>query len=335
MLNLQTADDYFAYLDFARDHLLRLSAPLNDDALRRPFAIGLGSLLETIRHLYLAERVWYQRWAPTEFSGLPAPESLGSIAQLADAFQSGSGARANWLRGLPPDALSRDVSYTTSRGESFSHPLGELILHVCTHGAHHRAQALNMLRQLGVRVPWLDYLARALEQGAAACALPDPATVQALFAYGDWANASVLDAMQPLSAADLDRAFPMGLGSLRRTMIHIRDAEQWWLANWGDGPRTQFPAPDESLGVESLRARFRQTAADRDAHLSSLTPADLARIVTASPRPGVVREVPLGLSLNQLCYHGVHHRAQALNMLRHVGAQPPTIDYIAWIRRGT
>ena len=70
------------------------------------------------------------------------------------------------------------------------------------------------------------------------------------------------------------------------------------------------------------------TSRDRDAYLAKCTDADLSRRVRAKPRPNVERDFPLGVTLLQLCGHGTHHRAQALNMLRHCGAEVPALDVI-------
>ncbi|MCC6360105.1 MAG: hypothetical protein IT450_15280, partial [Phycisphaerales bacterium] len=52
----------------------------------------------------------------------------------------------------------------------------------------------------------------------------------------------------------------------------------------------------------------------------------------AIPRPDVERVFPLGVTMLQLCCHGTHHRAQCLNMLRHVGATAPPLDVAVLLR---
>jgi hypothetical protein len=48
------------------------------------------------------------------------------------------------------------VTYTNIRGRTHTFLLGPLMLHVCNHGSHHRAQAVNMLCHVGGEVPELD-----------------------------------------------------------------------------------------------------------------------------------------------------------------------------------
>ncbi len=51
----------------------------------------------------------------------------------------------------------------TLGGTPYCFSLGAMLMHVATHGVHHRAQCLNMLRRLGVqgvsdRLPDIDLL---------------------------------------------------------------------------------------------------------------------------------------------------------------------------------
>lgn len=53
---------------------------------------------------------------------------------------------------------ARDKVVTLAAGRTHTTTLGDVLLHVCVQGVHHRAQALNMLRHLGAEVPALDYI---------------------------------------------------------------------------------------------------------------------------------------------------------------------------------
>ena len=44
--------------------------------------------------------------------------------------------------------------------------------------------------------------------------------------------------------------------------------------------------------------------------------------------------ITLGETILQVISHSTHHRAQVNTRLRAVGAEPPMVDYIAWLWRG-
>lgn len=208
------------------------------------------------------------------------------------------------------------------------------MLHVCNHGSHHRAQAVNMLRRVGVTPPkpGIDYIFMRLERAGDPAPMLDLDSLRCYFAYSDWARDRVHRAAASLSNEQLDRPFEMGVGTLRATLLHIRFAEQWWLENWTLGPGRPFPELTGTTSVAELDALFAQTQAARQKYFGGLSDADLRQSVSAVPRPGVTRTFPLGVTMLQICHHGTHHRAQAANMLRHVGAEVPRLDYVLMLR---
>jgi uncharacterized damage-inducible protein DinB len=77
---------------------------------------------------------------------------------------------------------------------------------------------------------------------------------------------------------------------------------------------------------------FRATAAARREYLAGLSDDDLARTVEARPGGATVIACRLGESMLQLCCHGTHHRAQAVNMLRQLDRPTRMLDLIVWLR---
>ncbi|MEK6644280.1 MAG: DinB family protein [Planctomycetota bacterium] len=327
--------ELFAHDDWARDKLFALCDGLSDAQLDRPFEMGLGSLRNTLHHIWAAERVWLDRWT---VGGQPAfifPEAGLPLATLLDRAKTTAAERDALLARSNEADLRRPLAFTNIKGESYSLPLGGQMHHVANHGIHHRAQAVNMLRHLGVALPTrgLDYIFFRLENQAKPAL--ELEAVRYYQAYADWGTRTLLDIAAKLTDAQLDQPFEMGLGTLRKTLVHLRDAEVWWHTNWTSGPAGGFPAVDATLNMADLSASYDAAWRCRDAFAGGLKNADMQRPVTVKPRPDLTLQFPLGVSMVQLCGHATHHRAQAVNMLRHVGVQPPGLDLILWLRDHT
>ena len=351
---MQTLIELYRHNDWAWSTLLDASQDLAADDLDRPFELGLGSLLETIRHLYAAERVWFERWLGRKLDEHPHARTLASVAKLCDAHANFAAARNAFIDSAGPQGVAGRIEYKNTQGEQMSWPLGDMMLHVCNHGTYHRAQALNMLRHLGRKAPGLDYLfmraarptVEQSDESRAALAqmgltigtqLEEPAaltidTLREYLRYSDWAQQRVCNAAVDLSDEQLDRPFEMGPGTLRKTLLHIHAAEDWWLRNWRGGPPNDFQQLPDTTSPPELTQATQRTITERDEYLAQRTDADVQDIVAAEVRNGVILRFRLGESALQLPTHGTHHRAQAVNMLRRLGVTPPELDYVVFLR---
>ncbi len=348
--------ELYDYNDWANGRVLRLCDGLSDELLDAPREMGFGSLRATLFHILAAERVWLDRWIGRPRKALETDPDGMSVEQLATALREVSRERAALIEREEATRFERTVNYADSRGTPFAHRIGDLLLHVANHGTYHRAQALHFLKQHGRTAPaGLDYLFYKL-------ARPDieqsPEAVEALrgfglevaggpgrevrfergvieryVSYGDWAFTTVLEsAKQVAEDSLLDFDYRMGLGTIRRNLLHMYDAEWWWLRNWTEGGHAPFERLPETTALEELGQRWNVVAAQRNAYLASLDPVAAREIVEVSVGPSPPMKYRIVESLLQLCGHGTHHRAQVVNMIRRSGVTPPAIDVIVWIR---
>ncbi|UCE58790.1 MAG: DinB family protein [Phycisphaerales bacterium] len=156
-------------------------------------------------------------------------------------------------------------------------------------------------------------------------------TIRELFRYNDWARDVLLAQAEKLDHAALDRPFEMGPGSLRKTLEHLFQAEWGWLRRWQGYSPGKEEYPGDFPTVQSLASHWRQTAADRDVFLDGLTDADLEQDCTFTTIEGKTYTFKLGYALLHVCNHGTHHRAQVVNMLRHLGVITPDLEFMDMI----
>lgn len=136
--------------DWATRNLVDACAPLSPDQFHQRFDIGPGSLHDTITHIFGSTRAWTDMLAARELRErleAQGPRTCEQLETLGDEI----------LTDFRRHALARPFaeSVTGQRGErTYTFTRGGIITHVLTHGFHHRAQCLNMLRHLGVeRLP--------------------------------------------------------------------------------------------------------------------------------------------------------------------------------------
>ncbi len=136
---------------WANENVLKACASLSHEQFHQKFDMGVGSLHDTMRHVLGAMRGWTDMLRGDMQPGkTPRPrledEGERSAESLLALLEEVSDELDNALReGSMSDVLSGERG-----GHSYSFTRGGIATHVTTHGMHHRAQCLNMLRSLAV-----------------------------------------------------------------------------------------------------------------------------------------------------------------------------------------
>lgn len=155
---------FAAYNTWANARLYDAATALTDFERKRDIKGYFGSLHGTLNHLLVADRIWLERLTG---SG-EAPAALGTIlydvfTELREAREAEDERLSAYISGLDADAFDQTLAYTDTRGEDKALPVKVILTHLFNHQTHHRGQATQMLRQLGVaEPPALDLLYFAL-----------------------------------------------------------------------------------------------------------------------------------------------------------------------------
>jgi uncharacterized damage-inducible protein DinB len=132
-----------------RELLLRCRG-LSDEQLDRTFPIGHGSLRATFVHIIWNMEVWTDLMCerPRRPDPGPAAETIPRLIERLDAVAAEFAAVS---RRLQAERRLDDIFYDTVESPPIEKTFGGAIVHTITHSMHHRAQVLNMMRQLGIK----------------------------------------------------------------------------------------------------------------------------------------------------------------------------------------
>ncbi|MDX2198306.1 MAG: DinB family protein [Phycisphaerae bacterium] len=159
------------------------------------------------------------------------------------------------------------------------------------------------------------------------------ATFEQMFRYGDAMNDRILTAAAGLGLTQLDLPQDMGVGSLRRTLLHILAGESVWLKRWRGETETRWPDEKLPTPVADIQAAMNTLRGERSNFMATLNDAKLASEQTYRDSKGSLFTARLADMLMQGCVHSIHHRAQAVNMIRRLGGGSLEMDYMTWLRR--
>lgn len=157
-MNVETLRELFVYNDWGRDRLMRLAVELSDAQLDRPFEMGAGTLRQTLWHMFKWEWMWLRRWQGQSPKSDECPRDFPTMQDLREQWRQTAEQRDCFLGQLRDNQIHQSVIFTNDQDKAYTFRLADMIVHVCNHGTHHRAQALNMLRHLAIKPPPMDFL---------------------------------------------------------------------------------------------------------------------------------------------------------------------------------
>jgi uncharacterized damage-inducible protein DinB len=151
-----------AYNAWANARLYDAAAVLGPQACARPMGAFFGSLIGTLNHLVVADRIWLARFEGTDGPQPALDTMLETHLAALRGLRAAEDARIiDFAERLTPERLDGTLSYANSSGRIFTQALSSALDHVFNHQTHHRGQAHALLTQLGGRAaaPSLDLIA--------------------------------------------------------------------------------------------------------------------------------------------------------------------------------
>ena len=154
-----------------------------------------------------------------------------------------------------------------------------------------------------------------------------------LFDHMEWADARVWDVALKTPEARSD-------DTLKWLMLHLHGVQKAFLDAWTRQPfafRNDYSDTSLEQEMASVRAYYPRGRS----YLQSVSDAQLAEQLLLPWSKWVEQSIgrppgptTLGETILQAVAHSIHHRAQANSRLRAIGAEPPMVDYIAWLWQG-
>lgn len=124
-------------------------APLTADQFRQKLPYSLGSVRNQVVHMLNIDERWFFGLRGLEVPGILNPVHFGTRARVRDRWDRVEGGMREYLDRLNEAELERRFDGHVAAWQ--------VLFHVLNHGTDHRAQALSMLAQLGVKGFPQDY----------------------------------------------------------------------------------------------------------------------------------------------------------------------------------
>ncbi len=151
-MNSRGITTLIAHNTWATSLLLDDAATLSVEQFHQRFEIGPGSLHDTLRHIIGAMRRWADRIGGAELRpSIEQDDRHRSPAELMTLLTAADAQLRTVAEALDAsDRWLEPMEFQMPDGPTYRFQRLTAMLHALTHGMHHRAQALNIRRQLGL-----------------------------------------------------------------------------------------------------------------------------------------------------------------------------------------
>ena len=160
------------------------------------------------------------------------------------------------------------------------------------------------------------------------------AAINELFNYNYWARDCQLQACAALTEEQFLRGLDSSFASMRDTLVHMVETEVIWLERWrGQSPQSVL-SPEQFPSLGAVSERWRAVEREMREYLATLSEETLEQPVTYVSQKGDSFTYELWRPMLHVITHQSYHRGQVTTLLRQLGLQPPTVDFLPGYRMG-
>lgn len=112
--------------------------------------------VKLMAHTLAAQQVWLSRCR--QDANAPVNPIWPDDWKTEDLLIINQQNNKNWIQFLEGENLDLTITYKNSTGLAFNNSIADILTHLINHGTHHRAQAGQVLKNMGYKLPNTDYI---------------------------------------------------------------------------------------------------------------------------------------------------------------------------------
>jgi uncharacterized damage-inducible protein DinB len=138
----------YDYTFWANQRLLNTCEQLSQAQLDAPTKNGYASLRVTLVHTMNAFWIWRSRWQGVSPASALNEQDFPTLAAVRTRWQEEDELTRAFLASLTESALASTFTYQNLKGQTFTLPLWQTMVHVANHATQHRSEVAFMLTAL-------------------------------------------------------------------------------------------------------------------------------------------------------------------------------------------
>jgi uncharacterized damage-inducible protein DinB len=145
---------------WANGKIVEILKNVDESILDAEVKSSFPTIRKTIYHIWDAELIWLKRIKGEQATTWPSEDLNETFAETLNKFLANTQELANFIAGKDRHFLEKKISYTNTKGLTFTNGVEDILFHVVNHSTFHRGQLVTMLRELGEsKFPQQDLIA--------------------------------------------------------------------------------------------------------------------------------------------------------------------------------
>jgi len=154
-----TIRELLVYMLWADRLTLAAVRQVKPEDLTRDAGISFGSVLGTLAHMVISQRLWLSRFLGNPLTSLPRLDEYPDLPSWIAGWEESASQIEAFLAGLSDEQLATPLTWASlPDGAVHSLQLWQAVMHMVNHTTYHRGQVVSLLRQMGYSVPHTDLI---------------------------------------------------------------------------------------------------------------------------------------------------------------------------------
>ena len=117
-----------------------------------------------------------------------------------------------------------------------------------------------------------------------------------------------------------------GKGSVRDILVHIMNAEKYWIA-FLRSSEYEMSKPEDFRNIQSIRDSWSRVSVDTEEFINNLAEDQLHHVKSLKSRDQMI-SFTVTKALLHMATHETHHRGFLIGLIRQKGLEPPDVNML-------
>ena len=151
-----------------------------------------------------------------------------------------------------------------------------------------------------------------------------------LYSYNAWANERTVASCRSLSREAYEKPLGSGWTSVRDTLVHIASGTQAWFDRFRGNSPSRLLTGADIPELEDAAALLKSADEALTKFVVETPESDRVKVLAYTNVRGEVKKVPYWAVFRHAVNHATYHRGQIATMVRMLGGEPKSTDFVFW-----